>query len=74
LAVEGFPDFAYVGDGFSDRCVAALAARVFARDGLAEYLAARDVPFERFVDFHDVAELLEDGVSARRAERSSRNA
>ena len=31
-------DFAYVGDGYSDRCVAELASRVFARDGLARYL------------------------------------
>ncbi len=30
--------FIYVGDGYSDRCVALAAERVFARDGLAEYL------------------------------------
>ena len=50
--------FVYVGDGFSDRCVALAASRVFARDGLAEYLTARDVPFERFEDFYDVARAL----------------
>jgi 2-hydroxy-3-keto-5-methylthiopentenyl-1-phosphate phosphatase len=43
--------FAYVGDGFSDRCVAQAAARVFARDGLAAYLGERGVPFEPFDDF-----------------------
>ena len=46
--------FVYVGDGFSDRCVALAASRVFARDGLAEYLTARDVAFEPFEDFYDV--------------------
>ncbi len=54
--------FVYVGDGFSDRCVALAASRVFARDGLAEYLAARDVPFERFEDFYDVARALDGGT------------
>jgi 2-hydroxy-3-keto-5-methylthiopentenyl-1-phosphate phosphatase len=53
--------FVYVGDGFSDRCVALAASRVFARDGLAEYLAARDVAFEPYEDFYDVARAL-DGV------------
>jgi len=50
--------FVYVGDGFSDRCVALAAARVFARDGLAEYLTARGVPFESFEDFVDVESKL----------------
>ena len=53
--------FVFVGDGFSDRCVALAASRVFARDGLAEYLTARDVPYERFEDFYDVARALEGG-------------
>jgi 2-hydroxy-3-keto-5-methylthiopentenyl-1-phosphate phosphatase len=43
--------FVYVGDGFSDRCVALAASRVFARDGLADYLQARGVAYERFTDF-----------------------
>jgi 2-hydroxy-3-keto-5-methylthiopentenyl-1-phosphate phosphatase len=50
--------FVYVGDGYSDRCVARAASRVFARDGLADYLAAEGVPFEAFDDFHDVERLL----------------
>ncbi len=50
--------FLYVGDGFSDRCVAAAADRVFARDGLAEYLAAERVAFEPFEDFHQLARAL----------------
>ena len=54
--------FVYVGDGFSDRCVAQAATRVFARDGLAEYLTERDVPFERFDDFYDVMRAL-DGAA-----------
>jgi 2-hydroxy-3-keto-5-methylthiopentenyl-1-phosphate phosphatase len=49
----------YVGDGYSDRCVAELATRVFARDGLAAYLAQRALPFEPFDDFYDVARALD---------------
>jgi 2-hydroxy-3-keto-5-methylthiopentenyl-1-phosphate phosphatase len=50
---------AYVGDGVSDRCVALVAERVFARDGLARYLASRDVSFEPYEDFYDVARALD---------------
>ena len=57
--VAGLNGFAYVGDGYSDRCVARAASRVFARDGLAEYLGAEGVPFVRFDDFHDVARDLD---------------
>ncbi|HET9437126.1 MAG TPA: HAD-IB family phosphatase [Gaiellaceae bacterium] len=56
--VAGLGEFAYVGDGFSDRCVALAAERVFARDGLAAYLRREGVPFEPFDDFHDVARAL----------------
>jgi 2-hydroxy-3-keto-5-methylthiopentenyl-1-phosphate phosphatase len=60
--VTGLADIAYVGDGFSDRCVAEAAARVFARDGLATYLDEKGLPFERFDDFYDVAEALAGGA------------
>ena len=50
--------FVYVGDGYSDRCAALAADRVFARDGLARHLAARGVPYEPFDDLHDVAAAL----------------
>jgi 2-hydroxy-3-keto-5-methylthiopentenyl-1-phosphate phosphatase len=56
--VASLDGFVYVGDGFSDRCVAEAAARVFARDGLARYLDERGVPFEPFADFNDVAGAL----------------
>jgi 2-hydroxy-3-keto-5-methylthiopentenyl-1-phosphate phosphatase len=56
--IVALTDFAYVGDGFSDRCVALAAARVFARDGLATYLDEQGVAYEPFEDFHDVARLL----------------
>jgi 2-hydroxy-3-keto-5-methylthiopentenyl-1-phosphate phosphatase len=46
---------AYVGDGYSDRCAALAADRVFARDGLAEWLDENGVPYEPFDDLHDVA-------------------
>ena len=40
----------YVGDGYSDRCVAQAVGRVFARDGLARYLDERGVEYEPFED------------------------
>jgi 2-hydroxy-3-keto-5-methylthiopentenyl-1-phosphate phosphatase len=57
--VSALGDFVYAGDGFSDRCVAQAASRVFARDGLAAYLALQGVPFETFEDFYDVAGALD---------------
>lgn len=50
---------AFVGDGFSDRCGAETADRVFARDSLATYLDERGLGYEPWEDFHDVARLLE---------------
>jgi 2-hydroxy-3-keto-5-methylthiopentenyl-1-phosphate phosphatase len=61
--VAGLDGFVYVGDGFSDRCVAGAASRVFARDGLAEYLAARGIPFEPFTDFRDLDAALSQAAS-----------
>ena len=52
-------DIAYVGDGWSDRCVALVAPRVFARDGLARYLEEEGVSYEPFSDLHDVARALD---------------
>jgi 2-hydroxy-3-keto-5-methylthiopentenyl-1-phosphate phosphatase len=48
----------YVGDGYSDRCAALAADRVFARRALADYLASRNLPFEPFETFDDVAAAL----------------
>ena len=47
--------FAYVGDGFSDRCAALAADRIFARDGLARYLDSVGVRYEPFADFRELA-------------------
>ena len=47
-------DVVYVGDGYSDRCAALAAARVFATGSLARDLERRGVPYERFDDLHDV--------------------
>jgi len=49
----------YVGDGYSDRCAALAADRVFATDGLATYLDAEGVPYERFGDLSDIAARLD---------------
>jgi len=48
----------YVGDGYSDRCAALAADRVFARGSLARYLASRGVAFDAFETFDDVAAAL----------------
>ena len=48
----------YVGDGYSDRCAALAAARVFARDDLARYLASVGFPYEAFEDFADLERRL----------------
>jgi HAD superfamily phosphoserine phosphatase-like hydrolase len=50
--------YVYVGDGYSDRCAALAAERVFARDGLARYLAGCAVPFEPFETLADVTAAL----------------
>ena len=55
--VAGSP-YAYVGDGYSDRCAAVAADRVFARDSLARHLDEVGVPYEPFDDLRDVATLL----------------
>jgi len=64
---SGLPDgdVLFVGDGYSDRCAAGAAARVFARDGLAEYLEGAGAPFEGFEDFFDVLHALDEPVSRR---------
>jgi 2-hydroxy-3-keto-5-methylthiopentenyl-1-phosphate phosphatase len=50
--------YAYVGDGYSDRCAALAAERILARDALADHLERLGVPYERFDDLHEVATLL----------------
>jgi 2-hydroxy-3-keto-5-methylthiopentenyl-1-phosphate phosphatase len=51
-------DVVYVGDGYSDRCAALAAGRVFARDGLARYLDGAGVAYEPFEDFTGLADAL----------------
>jgi 2-hydroxy-3-keto-5-methylthiopentenyl-1-phosphate phosphatase len=48
----------FVGDGYSDRCAALAADRVFARDGLARYLEERGIAFEPFVGFPELTKAL----------------
>ncbi len=52
----------YVGDGYSDRCAALAADRVFATAGLARYLAERGTPFEPFSDFHALSSALANEI------------
>jgi 2-hydroxy-3-keto-5-methylthiopentenyl-1-phosphate phosphatase len=51
--------YVYVGDGYSDRCAALAADRVFARDALAIHLDAHGVGYEPFDDLRDVAAALD---------------
>jgi 2-hydroxy-3-keto-5-methylthiopentenyl-1-phosphate phosphatase len=53
-------DVVFVGDGYSDRCAALAADRVFATDSLARYLDSVGAAYEPFEDFHDVAAALAD--------------
>ncbi len=50
----------YIGDGFSDRCGAESADRIFARATLAAYLDELSVEYEHFDDFHTIADALAD--------------
>jgi 2-hydroxy-3-keto-5-methylthiopentenyl-1-phosphate phosphatase len=52
-------DVAYAGDGYSDRCAALAATRVFATGPLAEWLRGRGVPFDQFQDFYDVLAAID---------------
>ena len=71
--------FIYVGDGFSDRCAALAAERIFARDGLARYLDGVGRRYEPFTDFDDLAlrlaplpdvdRLVESVANERRRDR-----
>lgn len=60
-SVAGGP-YAYVGDGYSDRCAALAAERVFARDSLARYLDGRGVAYEPFEELGDVVAALSGPV------------
>ena len=53
----------YVGDGYSDRCAALAADRVFSTAGLARYLAEHGAPFEPFSDFHALSRALANGAA-----------
>jgi 2-hydroxy-3-keto-5-methylthiopentenyl-1-phosphate phosphatase len=59
VALAGTEPYVYVGDGISDRCASLAAKRVFARSGLARYLATQGVASEPFETLHDVREALQ---------------
>ena len=56
-SLTGAP-YVYVGDGYSDRCAALAADRIFARDSLATHLDELGVAYEPFDDLHEVAAAL----------------
>jgi len=57
-ALRDGDDVVYVGDGYSDRCAALAADRVFARRGLARNMEAEGVAYESFDDFVGVRAAL----------------
>jgi 2-hydroxy-3-keto-5-methylthiopentenyl-1-phosphate phosphatase len=59
----------FVGDGYSDRCAALAADRVFARDGLATYLDDRGVAYEPFEDFDQLGDALRPQLERRSSAR-----
>lgn len=56
-ALAGEP-YVYAGDGYSDRCAALAAARVFARDGLATWCREQGISYEPFDDLRDILAAL----------------
>lgn len=48
----------YAGDGYSDRCAALAAERVFALGGLASYLDRKGVRYEPLTDFVELARSI----------------
>jgi 2-hydroxy-3-keto-5-methylthiopentenyl-1-phosphate phosphatase len=56
--LRGDAPVVYVGDGYSDRCAALASERIFARDGLAEWLDSEGIAFEPFGDLRDVLAAL----------------
>ncbi len=64
--------YVYVGDGYSDRCAALAADRVFARDSLATYLDRLGVGYEPFDDLGDVAAALPRAAVERPSLRRGR--
>ena len=47
-----------VGDSITDRRMAAVAQRVFARDRLCGHCDAANIPYQRWEDFHDLRQAL----------------
>jgi 2-hydroxy-3-keto-5-methylthiopentenyl-1-phosphate phosphatase len=55
----------FAGDGYSDRCAALAATRVFATGSLATWLEGRGVDHEPFEDFHHVLAALDRELAPR---------
>ena len=55
---DGNGPLVYVGDGYSDRCAAQAADRIFARRGLAAYLDEQTIAYEPFDDLFEIALAL----------------
>jgi 2-hydroxy-3-keto-5-methylthiopentenyl-1-phosphate phosphatase len=56
--LDGTAPVTYVGDGYSDRCAALDAERVFARRTLARYLDGEGMAYTPFDDFVEIRSAL----------------
>lgn len=54
----------FIGNGLSDRCPAAVADHLFAKDDLARYCEQAGIPFEPFRDFGDIQRSMERKVAS----------
>lgn len=55
---EEYDTIIFIGDGPTDRCAAEEADFVFAKDKLAEYCRANNIPHNTYIDFIDIAHSL----------------
>ncbi len=55
---SGFYPVIYIGDGTTDRCPAATADLVFAKDGLARYCSRENIAYIEWTTFDDIIEYL----------------
>jgi 2-hydroxy-3-keto-5-methylthiopentenyl-1-phosphate phosphatase len=75
--LNGTPDedvLVYIGEGYSDRCPAAYADVVFAKDALQTYCREENISYIPYRSFHDVRrsmELLAGRKKLRRRYRAS---
>lgn len=75
IMLNGTPDddvLVYIGEGYSDRCPAAFADVVFAKDALQTYCREENISYIPYRSFHDVRRSMELLVSRKKLRRRYR--